>query len=272
MKGSEAWIATNLGVFRSMDNGTSWSSQNDGLGDVEGWALASTSSGIMLGGYNGIDLLMTPDSEWRKINSNLLVFSLGGSTPLVAGTGGGLFQAQTIDNWMKSTISTGDSTFFSIATGGSQTFVGSMGKVFVTSNAGLTWNNITGNLPSEAVLSLLITGDTLFAGTTGGIYSISIAAPSTVMGATMGGFELGSIHPNPLTSSTSLTFYLPESSDLSIEVLDMTGRAVIVEKYAKLSKGEHSVALQTPSLPTGSYLMRVTSGHDSKFAPLRVVR
>ena len=62
------------------------------------------------------------------------------------------------------------------------------------------------------------------------------------------------VHPNPATTRVNLRWTAPGSRDISIELFDLTGRRVSMQRVP-LSAGQATVAVE--SLPAGVYLLRV---------------
>ncbi|MGB5073834.1 MAG: T9SS type A sorting domain-containing protein, partial [Bacteroidota bacterium] len=67
-------------------------------------------------------------------------------------------------------------------------------------------------------------------------------------------------YPNPFNPNTSLTYTLPASGDVTLEVFDALGRSVamVVEGYR--SAGTHHVGFNASDLPSGTYLAVLRSG------------
>jgi len=69
--------------------------------------------------------------------------------------------------------------------------------------------------------------------------------------------------PNPATSMTDIRYGLPASSDVTIELFDVTGRRVFVDRVNDVASGWQSYRLDVaggkPALRTGIYFVRVTA-------------
>ncbi len=63
--------------------------------------------------------------------------------------------------------------------------------------------------------------------------------------------------PNPLSNETSIQYGLPESGQLQIKVLDVTGREIMTAFNGYQQEGIHSFALDASLLPEGIYLVRL---------------
>ena len=71
------------------------------------------------------------------------------------------------------------------------------------------------------------------------------------------------VSPNPATSMTDIRYGLPASSDVTIELFDVTGRRVFVDRVNDVASGWQSYRLDVaggkPALRTGIYFVRVTA-------------
>jgi hypothetical protein len=69
-------------------------------------------------------------------------------------------------------------------------------------------------------------------------------------------------YPNPFTTSTTFTFRLEKSAQVSIRVFDIFGRLVAepVNEYHQI--GEQKVLWNTEGLPSGLYFCRLKAGNQ----------
>lgn len=63
--------------------------------------------------------------------------------------------------------------------------------------------------------------------------------------------------PNPFSSETKLSFYLPEGSEAVLEVLDMYGRRLYRSTAARYGAGMHDVLWETSALAAATYVVRL---------------
>ena len=68
------------------------------------------------------------------------------------------------------------------------------------------------------------------------------------------------MYPNPVSGQATLSFSLNESCNVSYQVFDMTGRMVMNQGLGRFAEGEHQVSINTESLSTGSYILRLNQG------------
>lgn len=84
--------------------------------------------------------------------------------------------------------------------------------------------------------------------------------------------ESAKVFPNPATNNAVVNVTLTESSDLSISIVDMTGKK-IKEVYTGTNViGAHSYNVDLTDLTTGLYLVSITSGSAHQSIKLSVIK
>jgi len=74
-------------------------------------------------------------------------------------------------------------------------------------------------------------------------------------------FALEQNYPNPFNAQTTIRFALPEASDVSLSVYDVTGREVATLVNQRLSAGEHRATIDASALSSGVYFYRLEAGN-----------
>ena len=69
-------------------------------------------------------------------------------------------------------------------------------------------------------------------------------------------------HPNPFNAVTQLSYYLPESGKVRVEVFDITGRRVTTLVNGWESAGKHEVSWSAENIASGIYLVRLDTGTE----------
>ena len=84
------------------------------------------------------------------------------------------------------------------------------------------------------------------------------------------GFTLGQSYPNPTPGVTEISFTLPEASQVSIRIIDVTGKVVNTDvTNVAFAAGSQNVKLDLSALPSGSYLYQmIATGADGQSATL----
>ena len=75
--------------------------------------------------------------------------------------------------------------------------------------------------------------------------------------------SLGQNYPNPAIGSTNIEFSIANASEVSLKVVDITGKVIATPIYEKLNAGLHSVELKTDNFPNGIYFYRLDAGNIS---------
>jgi len=73
-------------------------------------------------------------------------------------------------------------------------------------------------------------------------------------------FALLQNYPNPFNPQTVITFRLPESDRLRLEVYDIIGRFITTLIDDEMSAGEHQITYDVYGLSSGVYIYRLTTG------------
>ncbi|MFQ5569635.1 MAG: S8 family serine peptidase [Rhodothermales bacterium] len=69
--------------------------------------------------------------------------------------------------------------------------------------------------------------------------------------------------PNPFLHATTITFALPESGQVHLDVFDLLGRKVAALVDGMLPAGRHRIVWEAADVPSGVYLYRLTTSHVS---------
>jgi hypothetical protein len=185
------------GIFRSTDNGTSWTTANEGLPyhyylDSGGYptifSFGRSGTNLFAGTWwDGIFRSTNGGTSWTAVNTGLpfvtsetdttrayrAVTCFGTSgTNLFAGTGSyvisgrGVFLS-TNDGTSWTSVNTGltDSNVTALAVSGTNLFAGTLdGGVFLSTNNGTSWTAVFSSLTGASVRCLAVSGTNLFAG------------------------------------------------------------------------------------------------------------
>jgi hypothetical protein len=72
--------------------------------------------------------------------------------------------------------------------------------------------------------------------------------------------ELHQNYPNPFNPVTVIEYQLPVSSDVTLEVFDLTGRRVAVLVDELRPAGQNRISFNASGLSSGVYLYRLSAG------------
>jgi hypothetical protein len=71
------------------------------------------------------------------------------------------------------------------------------------------------------------------------------------------------VYPNPFNSTTTLSYWLPKSSSISLTVHDLLGRQVFQISNHLTLPGAHSILFDASGLSSGHYYTQITAGDQS---------
>ncbi len=158
------------GIYRSNNQGLTWTAFNTGLADLNINDLAAIGTTLFAGTYQGA-FRSTDGQNWAAIGlAGIFVKAFAvRNTTLFAGTGDGVYSStDNGQSWTK--VSAGlpqNLNIRALLTVGSNLFIGTGGNgVFLSTNDGQSWTIVNTGLPPNAYVSSLgVGGMTLFAGT-----------------------------------------------------------------------------------------------------------
>jgi hypothetical protein len=67
------------------------------------------------------------------------------------------------------------------------------------------------------------------------------------------------VFPNPSDGHQTLKLKLPQATELSFSILDISGKKIMQQQLGSLSKGEHSIPLEWSNAAAGSYSIILNS-------------
>ncbi len=80
------------------------------------------------------------------------------------------------------------------------------------------------------------------------------------------------VYPNPATDRFNVRFELGSSSEVSIEMMNMTGQKVAERNLGRLPAGAHDIVMGADTMEDGIYIVIVNSGNSAFANKVRVVR
>ena len=176
--GPAVFAGTNLAgeLYTTLDGGSVWDFTNDSIGDTYVTELAVNGSVAFAGTFSsGVFISENYGQTWTRRNqglSDLYITALAaGDNMVYAGTMDGRVFS-TGNNGVSWTELVGDLPGVeSLAAGGGYIYAGTYDGVYGSSDNGLHWTHMDANIGNKRILSLIITGETVLAGTeVGGIY------------------------------------------------------------------------------------------------------
>jgi hypothetical protein len=80
------------------------------------------------------------------------------------------------------------------------------------------------------------------------------------------------VFPNPTANLTNLSFNLSESKQVSLEVLDVTGKRLIQEEMGQMVQGNQFIELDVAHLPEGFYFLNLRLDEEVITKKISIVR
>jgi hypothetical protein len=88
----------------------------------------------------------------------------------------------------------------------------------------------------------------------------------------LAGANSSALYPNPASDVVNVAIALNYTTEVSVKVMDLSGRVVMSVENGKMSKGDHTVTLNTASLKTGLYLYQVIMGNEVSNGKLMIAK
>lgn len=85
-------------------------------------------------------------------------------------------------------------------------------------------------------------------------------------------FDLAQNYPNPFNPTTNISFVLPESQQITLEVFNSLGQRVATLVNGQLSAGSHNVSFDASALSSGIYIYRLANGNQALTRKMMLVK
>ncbi|MCF8306606.1 MAG: choice-of-anchor A family protein [Ignavibacteriales bacterium] len=257
------------GIFRSSDEGATWSSSAKELSGLPVHAMEVDQAGNIFAGTFGSQVLRSKDGgeSWEQLNVGyLFIWSLGINSQghIYAGTyGGGVYRSQNSGEvWYPINENLNASHIYAIR-------IDDNDNVFVTGWSsgvyvlGPDKSEIWGSLGMGGlgVSSLWLQNGVLYAGAANGrIYSNSSPLTGVEVKASFipGAIMLEQNYPNPFNPSTNISFTVAEEEKYRLSIYNSIGELVEILADRDFSSGKHNVVFNASSLSTGVYFYTLT--------------
>ena len=219
------------------------------------------------------------EAQWVQTNGPyggaIWCFTVSG-TNLFAGTTGGVFLST--DNgtrWTAANTGLMNTLISALVASGTNLFAGTFdyttrkSVVFLSTNNGKDWTIVNTGLPNNSnsgitsITALGVNGTNLFAGVEySDVWRRSIPEIIASVGVSPteqpASFTLEQNHPNPFTTSTTISFTLTERGMATLDVFDVLGRKVRTLVNGMMDVGPHSVEFDAKNLSEGVYTAKMT--------------
>lgn len=85
-------------------------------------------------------------------------------------------------------------------------------------------------------------------------------------------FYVAQNYPNPFNPTTVITFSLPKSTDVTVEIYNAIGTLVSSDYLKNLSQGIHNYKFNANNLPTGIYYARIKALNQTKVIKMLYIK
>jgi len=297
------------GVYVSTNRGVSWNMQNKGLSDSAvscfehiidqniHYVFAGTQMGVFVSSNNGIDWMPTATTP-KKVTILGTKVTLQGATLLLAVTDSlGIFissdrgstwsaASNGLKNLRVSKIIANDEYIFCIV----QDSLIKGGGVYCSGDNGATWHPMNSGLPEDIVSDIAIGEKLIYIyyryweyensllgwirSPAPGLWSMPLSSivldvPEIKINNIPVEFSLSQNYPNPFNPSTTITYNIPERSNVRLSIFNTLGQKIsdIVDETKNAGSYEHS--FNASQLSSGIYFYRIeatsTQNHGRTF-------
>ncbi len=104
------------------------------------------------------------------------------------------------------------------------------------------------------------------------ISKVKISLPSGVTNYENMGYYIAGSTPNPANESIKIRFGIGKVGDVSVKLLEMTGREILEQKLGDLSAGEHVATIDISNLAVGLYFCRIEAQGIMQILPISIIR
>lgn len=105
------------------------------------------------------------------------------------------------------------------------------------------------------------------------IYRVSLTADDLRQISTLpGAYQLRDNYPNPFNPTTTITYDLPEPSDVTIRIYDMKGRQVAEPVNGNMPIGTHEVMWDASNYASGVYFVRMSSNDFTETKKIMLIK
>jgi len=104
------------------------------------------------------------------------------------------------------------------------------------------------------------------------VYETDAAATSVLDEERPVNYSLKQNYPNPFNPSTLITYSIPESGHVKLEVFDISGRPIAVLEDGMVTSGSHTVHFDARGLASGMYIYRIKTRDFSETRQMLLIK
>ena len=268
-------------LFRTDDRGATWTTLSSGtyetindiyfLDDANGWIVgdggflkATADSG------NTWTFVPTPLFGFNNLQSLDFQGTLGLNPYLVGEFGSAQYSTNYGANWWAISTGTGETiNRVRFGTFNAGLMAGDSGFIYRSYDGGGNWTHDASPVAVDLFGIAYASDTTAFICGDSGVILRSNIDISSVQQHETSSFST-SVYPNPTNSNVNLLLNLNEESDLTIDVMDVTGNIIHTEYHENVMEGQSSMSFDLSAYSSGFYFMRVSNGFSA--VTMRVVK
>lgn len=263
------------GLYYSTTGGKDWHVSSDASN--EGSAFLEDSGRVYCGTGNGVEVSTDNGMNWTVTglaNREVLCLLDGLNGRIYAGTDEGVFvSSDRGSTWTRSGLPNLYLHALVMDASGNM-FTGSdQDGVFMSKDNGATWTAVNDSLGDLEMESLAIDASgQLYAGTyTSGVFrAYRTTGGTTGISASQAGipkeYGLSQNYPNPFNPTTTISYQLPASGNVTLRVYDILGRGVSTLVDGRENAGRYAITFDGSRLASGVYFYRlIAEGNGKRF-------
>jgi hypothetical protein len=85
-------------------------------------------------------------------------------------------------------------------------------------------------------------------------------------------FSLAQNYPNPFNPATSISFSLPEASEVTLKVFNLLGQEITTLVNGRINAGNHAVNFDASALSSGVYIYRLQAGSSLQTKKMTLIK
>ena len=258
------------GIYKSLDNGSTWTEVSSGIPvDARITSIVASGNAIFTGSAgSGVFKSTNGGTSWTAINSGLAdphisQLSILGSRLFAVTLTSVFISDNSGTRWAADNSGLENVNCFVVVN--DRLFAGTDDNgVHLSVDSGVTWTSFSSGIPADTrIWSMAVSGDSIFAGTSSGVWVTSsptevkvereISVPLT--------FTLKQNFPNPFNPSTTIQYALPYRSYVRLRIFNMLGQLVQELVNNEQSAGYQSVTWDA-NVASGIYFYRLEATHE----------
>jgi sorbitol-specific phosphotransferase system component IIC len=150
------------------------------------------------------------------------------------------------------------------------------GRLFLSTNGGDLWLPVDRGFPNTQIAFIAVNGSYVFANTLAGLYRNLFSDLMSQLpwqeGPSPGQFTLLQNYPNPFNNSTTIRYYLPYATTVSLRLFNPMGQLVTTLVDETQEAGYYSTHVDGAHLASGVYFCQFKAGGEARVKRLVLVK